>query len=526
MSGYSVHFHEADLRQIRARGMTLEKVRADLQLFKRGFPFVQLQRPCTIGDGITVLQPAELDDAEASYMQAVRAGRVTKFVPASGAASRMFHLLQSCADRFKPLTAQALAEHAENGDPDAQMFLHFVSHIQRFAFYDELRSVMAREGRPIEKVLARGEYQDIVTYLLSPRGLNYADLPKGLIKFHHYGEHVRTPIEEHLVEAAAYTQDQEHVARVHFTVSPDYVKAMHDHIEQVQHRYEQAGTRFVVTFSVQKPSTDTIAVDHHNEPFRDGNGQLVFRPSGHGALLENLNDLQGDIVFIKNIDNVVPDRLKPETYRYKRILGGYLIQLQTALFSYLDRLSRKDISQSLLDEAFAFARQKLFIMLPPGLEHAARDEKVAFLVRKLNRPLRVCGVVKNTGEPGGGPFWVEHADRTVSLQIVESAQVNMQDADQRRCWESATHFNPVDLVCGVRDFLGKPFDLPRFVDLETGFIVHKSKDSRELRSLELPGLWNGAMADWNTVFIEVPVITFNPVKTVFDLLRAEHRTSS
>jgi len=519
----SCFFHEEELRQIQARGMTLEKVLSDIELCKKGFPFVNLDRPCTVGDGITVLQRKDLDRVEVISSQAASSGRITKFVPASGAASRMFQLLLSVLDQFDGLTARQISAKAEGGNRDCQAFLQFVRDLPQFAFYEDLHSVMARDGLQIESAVAREQYKEIVTYLLTSLGLNYANLPKGLIKFHRYSDHTRTSVEEHLVEAAAYAQDKQQVARVHFTISSEHKGVISDYIEQVQHRYEQSGCHCTVTSSVQKPSTDTIAVDLNNEPFRDKAGRLVFRPGGHGALLENLNDLQGDIVFIKNIDNVVPDRLKPETYRYKKALCGYLIQLQEELFSYLEGLSQKSVDQQLLNKAFEFVHYKLSVIPPKGVNTGTRDEKVAFLKHKLNRPLRVCGMVKNTGEPGGGPFWVEQADKTLSLQIIESSQVNMQRADQRAIWEAATHFSPVDLVCGVRDSLGNPFDLLQFTDPDTGFISNKSKDGRQLRALELPGLWNGAMANWNTVFVEVPMITFNPVKTILDLLRPEHQ---
>jgi len=271
-------------------------------------------------------------------------------------------------------------------------------------------------------------------------------------------------------------------------------------------------------------STDTIAVDMDNKPFRNGEGRLLFRPGGHGALLENINELEGDIVFIKNIDNVVPDRLKQETFHYKRALGGYLLELQNKIFGYLNRLSKSDVDEKGLKEIFEFVRGQLAIIPPEGMDGCSKAEKRDFLVSKLDRPLRVCGMVRNVSEPGGGPFWVEHEDKTLSRQIVESSQVDMKSSEQRRIWESSTHFNPVDLVCGVRDYLGRPFGLMDFRDPNTGFISIKSKEGRELKALELPGLWNGAMANWNTLFVEVPLVTFNPVKTILDLLRKEHQS--
>ena len=516
-------FSEEDLRQITDQGLTPEKVLADIERCKKGFPRVKLHRPCTVGDGITVLPSTELDRLVELHTQAARTGRMTKFVPASGAASRMFQLLLSLMDRTATSdgTQSAIAE--DINERDYQAFLQFIRDRKQFAFYEDLRAALARDGLDLEHAVTHGRHQEILTYLLTATGLNYANLPKGLIPFHRYADHTRTPLAEHLVEAAAYAQDQDLVARVHFTVPPEHREVMRDLIETVRHRYEHSGCRYLVTFSVQKPFTDTLAVDQNNAPFRDETGRLVFRPAGHGALLENLNDLRGDIVFIKNIDNLAVDRLKSETYLYKRALAGYLSDLQNQIFHHLYALARELIEEQLLKEMFEFAEEKLAITPPADLARKSHAERIAFLADKLNRPLRVCGVVKNTGEPGGGPFWVWQSDHTVSLQIVESAQVDMQAAGQRALWESATHFNPVDLVCGVRDSRGRPFDLRRFTDPETGFITQKSKDGQVLRSLELPGLWNGAMAHWNTAFVEVPLSTFNPVKTIFDLLREAHQ---
>jgi hypothetical protein len=382
---------------------------------------------------------------------------------------------------------------------------------------------MAQQGLDFDTQAAQGQCADILAYLLTPRGLDYASLPKGLLQFHRYPDHCRTPFEEHLVEAAAYTQDHQGVARLHLTVTPEHQAAFTAHLAAIRHRYERNGVRFDVTFSTQHPATDTIAVDMHNQPFRDQHGHLLFRPAGHGALLENLQALQGDIVFIKNIDNVVPDRLKAETYLYKRALGGYLIDIQNQVFAYLRQLAAPPVSDQTLARIFAFARHTLSIVPPAAMEQQTPAEKIAYLQTVLNRPIRVCGMVQNVGEPGGGPFWVQHTDGAQSLQIVEMSQVDMHHAAQKDIVARATHFNPVDLVCGVRDYTGKPFHLMAFTDPNTGFISVKSHDGRELKALELPGLWNGAMANWNTLFVEVPLSTFNPVKTVLDLLRPQHQ---
>jgi hypothetical protein len=395
--------------------------------------------------------------------------------------------------------------------------------LKQFAFYDDLKTVMARQGLDLERFMAQGQYKDILEYLLTPKGLDYANLPKALLKFHRYPDHCRTPLEEHLIEAAAYTLDQQGVARLHFTVTPEHRGAFIDHFEHSRPRYEKDGVRFDVTFSTQHPATDTIAVDLHNRPFRDQHGHLLFRPAGHGALLENMHALQGDIVYIKNIDNVVPDRLKAETYLYKKALGGYLVEVQNQVFAYMRELSTQKVSDKLISQIFAFARDTLSIVPPPALKKQTRAHKITYLKTILHRPIRVCGMVQNAGEPGGGPFWVQHADGSQSLQIVETSQVDMHNAQQKGLVASATHFNPVDLVCGVRDYEGKPFNLLAFTDPKTGFISKKSFEGRELKALELPGLWNGAMAHWNTLFVEVPLSTFNPVKTVLDLLRPQHQ---
>lgn len=516
-------FQTEDLQQIAARGMTLAQIQEQIDTFTRGLPFLQLERPCTVGDGITVLSPTAIDHYVELCTRAAEAGRVTKFVPASGAASRMFQLLLSVVERSAALSEEQIATAARSGDPDCSAALQFVQKLKAFAFYDDLCAALAVDGLDIRGLSAKPQCKEILQYFLTAKGLNYARLPKALIKFHRYPEYTRASLEEHLVEAVVYARDRDGVARVHFTVSPEHEDLIRSYIERIRSRYEVNGVSYALTFSTQQPSTDTIAVDHDNNPFREENGQLVFRPGGHGALLANLQDMQGDLIFIKNIDNVVPDGLKAETYRYKKALGGLLIDLQNQLFGYLRALVQDRADARVLAEAATFTEQRLDMTIPSPIRQGSSEELRHFLIDRLNRPLRVCGVVQNTGEPGGGPFWVKNGAGEVSRQIVESSQVNLIASQQRALWQAATHFNPVDLVCGVRDYQGQPFDLMRFVDHETGFISRKSKDGREIKALELPGLWNGAMAKWNTIFVEVPAITFNPVKTVFDLLRPEHQ---
>ena len=513
-SDFMIHtcFSKEDIQHFTAHGHTTDTVLAQIEIFKKGMPFTTLHRPCTVGDGITVLRQSDMAVLEALYAQAASAGRVTKFVPASGAATRMFQALLAVYEQKEPVDGK---NHHD--------FLQFTEKIQQFAFYDDLQNLISKHGCTIETLISCGQYPELLGYLLTSKGLDYANLPKALLQFHRYTDHCRTPLEEHLVEAAAYVQDCHQAARVHLTVTPAHVEAVQAHIEATRSRYERAGVRYEITLSVQSPATDTIAVDLDNNPFRDEQGHILFRPGGHGALLANLQALEADIVCIKNIDNVVPDHLKETTYRYKRALGGYLVTLQQQIFSYLEQLAAGEVDTALLGEIWTFARQQLAIMPPAGLQHTPQHEQVRCLLDRLHRPLRVCGMVQNAGEPGGGPFWVQHADGSVSLQIIESSQVDTASPEQRAIFAASTHFNPVDLVCGVRDYRGRPFDLTQFVDPDSGFISHKTYAGRALKALELPGLWNGAMARWNTVFVEVPLSTFSPVKTVLDLLRPEHQ---
>ncbi|MBP1709338.1 MAG: hypothetical protein H6Q46_322 [Deltaproteobacteria bacterium] len=515
-------FSEKDLRQIKALGITKEKLRNQIAFFKQGIVFQKLIRPCTIEDGILKISEHEIPELLKNHQDGAHKGRLLKFVPASGAASRMFDALMKALRSDSRLRREEISRKAEAGNQEAKEVLAFVDGITRFAFYDDLKSVLARTALTMDDVLAQGEYTHLIEALVTDRGLNYANLPKGLLKFHAYPEGCRTALEEHLVEAISYVQDQARICRLHFTVSPEHhVRFMH-HFEAVRAHYEtKYRVRFHVDFSFQKPSTNTIAVDMNNEPFREKDGKLIFRPGGHGALIENLNDIQGDIIYIKNIDNIFPDPLKGETFLWKKILGGLLIQIQEKIFSYLKKLERQK-ENKVVEEALEFAGKQLFIT-PPKKKLGSKKEIREFLLKKLNRPIRIGGMVKNQGEPGGGPFWVQGKNGFLSLQTVENAQVDMKSPEQQKIWNMATHFSPVDFVCGVRDYKGNPFDLKRYVDQDAVFISQKSKDGRALKALELPGLWNGGMADWITIFVEVPLITFNPVKTINDLLRKEHQ---
>ena len=510
---------EEIIAQLKEKGVSKEAALLQIGTFKQGIPYTELVRPCTIGDGIENIG-SDLDKHVGLYESEAIFRKIVKFVPASGAASRMFKELLPVNDHSSEINKNVLIDA---GDSESRAFLRFIENISNFAFYDELKSVMEKDGLNIDQLLESGTYKQIADYTLGPSGLNYANLPKGVIQFHKYGEKSRTAFEEHLVEASVYSKDGEGISRVHFTVSPDFLNKVKELLNSEKSEYEKDGVKFEISYSIQKPSTDTIAVDMENRPFLDDEGDVVLRPGGHGALIKNLNDLDCDIAFIKNIDNVVSDRLKVETYLYKKALGGYLLNLQSKVFGYLKKLDTGQSDNGFLESLTKFLNEKLEIELPSDFGDLSIDEKLGYLRAKLDRPLRVCGVVKNVGEPGGGPFWVRGSEGNLTKQIVESSQVDMNSQDQKSVWESSTHFNPVDLVCGLRNYNGDLFDLRTYVDPDMGFISNKSKDGRDLKALELPGLWNGAMADWNTLFVEVPLITFNPVKTIFDLLRSEHQ---
>ena len=382
---------------------------------------------------------------------------------------------------------------------------------------------MDNTGQQINALLSEHNYKAVVSNLLESAGLNYGALPKGLLKFHRYADGVRTPLEEHLVEGALYAAGKTGEVNVHFTVSTEHRALFEKLVAAKAAEYEaKYGTTYHISFSEQKPSTDTVAADMENKPFRDKDGKLLFRPGGHGALIENLNDLDADIVFIKNIDNVVPDRLKADTVTYKKLLAGVLVTLQKQAFEYLELLDGGHYSHEQLETIIRFVQQQLRCRRT-DLKELEDADLVIYLRKKLNRPMRVCGMVKNVGEPGGGPFLAYNPDGTISLQILESSQIDMNDPEKKAMFEKGTHFNPVDLVCAVRDYKGNKFDLLKHVDKATGFISYKSKNGKDLKALELPGLWNGSMSDWNTVFVEVPLSTFNPVKTVNDLLREQHQ---
>ncbi|MCX7817193.1 MAG: DUF4301 family protein, partial [Syntrophales bacterium] len=397
----------------------------------------------------------------------------------------------------------------------------FKENLPRYAFYDDLVELGKKSGRCVDNLLLEGEYREVLKLILSENGLNYGNLPKALLKFHRYRNGTRTALEEQIVEAAQYVRDKHNICLIHFTVSENHLCLVKDYVENLRPRFEKfLDCILEISLSTQSKRTDTITLTLDNKPYVLPNGFLFFRPGGHGALFHNLCEIKGDIIFLKNIDNCSCDRNRAIYVHYKKILGGYLLHLQYKIFSLIEVLNEGHPDESELSLMEEFCKNKLFINLERTSDFRTRKEQ---LLNILNRPLRVCGVVRNEGEPGGGPFWVKHSDGRSYPQIVEESQVDFQNISQRDIWQSATHFNPVDIVCGVKDHKGRNFDLRRFSDPETYTVSIKSERGQEIKALEYPGLWNGSMAFWNTVFVEAPIDTFNPVKVVDDLLRFSHQ---
>lgn len=502
---------QQDLKQIAQKGITEEQIKIQLEEFKTGFPFLKIEAAAGIGQGIIRLD----EDARNSYVNEwntykKEGHKIVKFVPASGAASRMFK------DMFAFLDAPYDV-------PTTPFEKQYFDNIEKFAFYDALNAKCVENcGKDIKTLIGENNYKAVVANMLKKEGLNYGQLPKGMLLFHRYEDGSRTPMEEHLVEGALYAASNGE-ANVHFTVSHEHIEFFENKVkEKVDGFAKKYDINYNISFSEQKPSTDTVAANPDNTLFRNEDGSMLFRPGGHGALIQNLNDIDADVIFIKNIDNVVPDRIKADTVEYKQVIAGVLVDLQKKAFEYLEVLESGVYNHRKLEEIIRFVQQDLCCR-KADIKDLEDAELVIYLRNKLNRPMRVCGVVKNVGEPGGGPFLTYNQDGTVSLQILESSQIDKSNEEYMKMFTEGTHFNPVDLVCAVKDYKGQPFDLPKYVDKTTGFISSKSKNGKELKALELPGLWNGAMSDWNTVFVEVPLSTFNPVKTVNDLLREQHQ---
>ncbi len=504
--------NEKDLNHLSKKSITPEQVDIQLNHFKNGFPFMDIQKPASIGDGIITLDEEQKLLFTDQYRNGIDKGlSILKFVPASGAATRMFKDLFSFINSDK-----SKQEELKKSGP----INDFLSHIKYFAFSKDLESVCNIDFSDDKAVFENGAL--IVEKLLLEDGLNYGKYPKGVLQFHYDGEKTTTPIEEHMIEGALYGQDNEDIVNLHFTVSEDHISLFKDIVNKNISLFEEKyDVKYNISYSTQKSSTDTIAVNPDNTPFRIDNNQLLFRPAGHGALIENLNDLDADIIFIKNIDNVIPSYRLKDTIQYKEALAGVLYFYQQKIYDFLEAIENETADQELIDEILDFMQVELFITIPEDL--SSETEKILFITNKFNRPIRVCGMVKNEGEAGGGPFWGIGKNNEISLQVVESSQIDLSNDTKKKLLQQSTHFNPVDLICSTKNYVGEKFNLLDYVDPKTGFISNKSLNGKDLKALELPGLWNGAMSDWTTLFVEVPISTFNPVKTVNDLLRVQHQ---
>ncbi len=506
-------FTEEDKKQFAEKGISEEEVLNQLNLFKIGFPYKKLYAAASAECGVAKYDETQRKGYIENWNEYCKENYAVlmKFVPASGAASRMFKNLFAFLD-------------ADYEEPQTDFEKKFFDGIAHFAFYEALDAACVRlHNRNIRELLKKGCYKDIVSALLGEEGLNYGKKPKGLLLFHNYDNGARTSVEEHLYEGALIEGDSSNDVNLHFTVSHEHRNLFKELLDEKLPEIEKnTGRKYNVSISEQKPKTDTVAATPQNEPFRNDDGTILFRPGGHGALIENLNDIDADIVFIKNIDNIVPERLMQDTVDYKQLLAGKLVSVQKKIFEFLDELDNNIPDDDRLDEMKHFLETELHTTRP-GVAFESNMELADYLFCKFNRPIRVCGVVRNVGEAGGGPFLVYNNDGSISPQILESSQINMEDENSRKMFENGSYFNPVDLVCAVKDYQGEKFDLREYVDSTAGFISHKSKNGKELKALELPGLWNGGMSDWNTVFVEVPLSTFNPVKTVNDLLRLQHQ---
>lgn len=514
-----VGFTTSDFDQIKNHGLSLDAIEKELQIFRQGIPKTWLERPATLDDGILKLSKSDFEASAEFFDSNKDRFKLKKFVPASGAASRMFKFLSTFLNEFDS-TKDTINAYINRTKMESLSV--FLAGKDKLPFYKYLVAEVDSDKKDGELRESDRRNYELIQMLLSPDQFNYCSKPKGVLPFHKYADRVATPIEEHLREGARYACSNG-ISYVHFTVSEDHQDEFESVIKSVKPRIEsETGIDIRVNFSYQNKETDTIAVDLKNDPFRDDDGKMVFRPGGHGALINNLNAIDADIIFIKNIDNVIQNHIEVITL-YKKALGGILIKTQESIFNYLKRIESGDVETGQIDEMIAFLQTDLNIVMYSDFEKFTNENKIAYIRQKLNRPLRVCGMVKNEGEPGGGPFWVRGQQGNISLQIVETTQVETQNSQQVAIIDKSTHFNPVDIVCSTKNYKGEKFDLLEFVDHERGFIVNKTKNGHELKAYELPGLWNGAMAKWNTIFVEVPLVTFNPVKTVNDLLKPAHQ---
>ena len=517
-----VNFGEKDLKSLKDRNMSPAQIDQQIENFKSGFPFIELSEPATPRHGITQLKTKRMDELVAIFEDFAAENKIEKFVPASGAASRMFKQLFEFRNAYRGTNNDQLELLKDKG-PDSVYY--FFENLKDFAFFNTLVNSLEDRGFDYDKIMKESRYERILNTLLTDKGLSYGSLPKALIPFHTYpDDEIRTAMAEHMAEGARYARSVGNICRIHLTVSPQHLDMVKTHFEELREKYEDKyQIRYEISYSIQDTATDVITVDLANKPVRNEDGELVFRPGGHGALLKNLGSIDAPLVIIKNIDNICHDRVKDDTYFYKMVLAGYLVDLQDKAHSYLRGLDNPTQSSTkVISAMWSFMEQKLNVIPPEGSESWNKDKKIKFLKEKLNRPIRICGMVENEGEPGGGPFWVKNPDGSSGLQIIEASQVNIENKNQADILQKSTHFNPVDIVCGLYNYCGKKFDLSKFTNPQTGFISSKSLDGQDIKAQELPGLWNGSMANWNTIFVEVPLSTFNPVKTVNDLLRVQH----
>ncbi|WP_417352552.1 DUF4301 family protein [Flavobacterium alkalisoli] len=507
-----------DFSQIYGLGIDISKIKSQLETFKKGISKIVLERPATIKDGIKPLSKKEAAEYASFFENKKDKLSFKKFVPASGAATRMFKFLNEFLLNFDPTEDTVNAYINKKKDEALKVF---IIGADKFPFFNDAREE-SRKNPEYNNWTKDQRYYNFIKILLTDEKFNYANKPKGILPFHQYEGFTATPVYEHLKESVAYA-DSNGKSHVHFTISEEHLDGFLDSIQEVKETIEkESGTKIEFDFSYQHKETDTIAVDMNNKPFRESNGELLFRPGGHGALIENLNRLESDVVFIKNIDNVSHNNVDAIAL-YKKALAGILLELQEKVFGYLQKLEQDNSTKEEINNIVDFARNELFLNIPADIDKYTCEYKMQYLQELLNRPIRICGMVKNEGEPGGGPFWVKSKDGKLSLQIVESSQIDLNNSSQSEILSNATHFNPVDLVCGLKNYKGEYFDLKNFVDPDTGFIVVKNRMGHDVKSYELPGLWNGAMAGWITVFVEVPLDTFNPVKTVNDLLKPSHQ---
>ena len=505
-------FQDADLQQIEAKGISLDEINQQFKNFKNTFPFINIEKPATVEDGITSLNLQQVEQFAKAYLKQHKVETI-KFVPASGAATRMFKALHEFVQNYES-TKTKVTEIPDN-------IKLILSNLENFAFFKKLHPYLKEASIQTENTLNDIKKTiRIINLILNQEGLNYNKYPKALIEFHDYSYETRTSLEEQIIEAIHYVRQKNNAVKLHFTISKEHENAIQNKIDSLKYKYDDKyGINLIVDLSVQKENTDTIAVDENLNPIRDVSDKLVFRPGGHGTLIENLNELNADIIFIKNIDNVCQDHLREQTYLYKQALAGLLVTKQEKIFYYLNLLEDKNIGKNTLCEILEFANTELNQKL--SISENSETFRLK-LIEVLNRPTRICGMVENKGQVGGGPFWVKGKNDNTSLQIIESAQIDLKNPIQNEIFSNATHFNPVDLVCGVKDYKGNRFNLFEFIDHNTGFITKKTREGKTVVAQEKPGLWNGAMALWNTIFVEVPAESFTPVKSVDNLLNSAH----